>query len=95
MDFNVKDFKERFGVGTEPSDDEVADVLNMNITIQADINDGECVIPIIKMPLWTIIECVQYIDKMEKGEFTEEDANSDFKKRFDELVNVGIVEVIH
>ncbi len=96
MDFdNMGEIKELLKLGDDFSDEEITSNLNKNITIQAIIDDGEneVVFPLIKLPAWTVVEAYKNIARFEKGECTEADAKEEFKNRFNDLIDVGIVEV--
>lgn len=96
MDFdNMGEIKELLKLGDDFSDEVIASKLNKNITIQAVIDDGEDedAFPLIKLPVWTVVEGFKNITRFEKGEYTEAEAKDAFIKRFNDLIDVGIVKV--
>lgn len=96
MDFdNIGEIKELLKLGDDFSDGVITSNLNKNITIQAIVDDGEDedVFPLIKLPVWTVVEAYKDIARFEKGECTESEAKDTFIKRFNDLIDVGIVEI--
>lgn len=92
---NMGEIKELLKLGDDFSDEVITSNLNKNITIQAIVDDGEAedVFPLIKLPVWTVVEAFKDITRVEKGECTEAEAKDAFIKRFNDLIDVGIVEV--
>ena len=96
MDFdNMEEIKELLKLGDDFSDEVITSNLNKNITIQVIVDDGEDedAFPLIKLPVWTVVEAFKDITRFEKGECTEAEARDAFRKRFNDLIDVGIVEV--
>lgn len=92
---NIGEIKKLLELGDDFSDEVITSKLNKIITIQAVIDDGEDEkpFPLIKLPAWTVVEAYKIVASVVDGELIESEARDTFIKRFNDLVDVGIVEV--
>lgn len=90
-DFNMEDFMELF---TEFRDnlsaEEASACLNSNVAFQMVFDNGQ-MLPLFRIPLWTLLQLFQDVTAIETGEITKEDIHK-IGDGFKELVDSGIVD---